>query len=117
MKQGICNYHFSDSDLEEFAKDDEKNLEVGDYGDDISGERNLLIAIIERAFYDLRSIELKNRETAREWLLQEASPDDEFTFPWMCQYLGWNVELAMNKVRALVYDNMNVTFGGGGYFI
>lgn len=66
-----------------------------------SPERNLLMAILERALLDLVGNEDRQVEDAREWFFgdePEILMQEEFSFPWICEQL----DLDTNKVAAQV---------------
>ncbi|MCB0340368.1 MAG: hypothetical protein KDD53_12225 [Bdellovibrionales bacterium] len=53
-------------------------------------ERNLLLAVLERAILDFVGNDAKESESAATWLFDESDEDDseQFTFPWICNQLG-----------------------------
>ncbi|MCB0359772.1 MAG: hypothetical protein KDD44_09050 [Bdellovibrionales bacterium] len=71
-----------------------------------SPERNLLVAMLQRALLDLVSGAESDRNLAREWLLEPVGgePYVPFSFPWICAELGLNVSLTQQAVRNLPED-------------
>lgn len=69
-----------------------------------SPERNLLMAIIERAILDLVGNNALEEGRAKEWLfddLEKPGPHGEFSFPWICEELDLDVEETVQKIRQM----------------
>ena len=69
-----------------------------------SPERNLLMAILERALLDLVGNEDKQVEDAEQWFFgEEEQPlrEQEFSFPWICQQLDLDLSTISEKVRTM----------------
>ena len=67
-------------------------------------ERNLLMAILERALLDLVGNEDKQVEAAENWFFgqeQQALKEDEFSFPWICQQLDLDLSTISEKVKSM----------------
>ena len=50
-------------------------------------ERNLLVAMIERALLDYFGNQALDRTEAATWLFSEAQPEEPFSFHWVCGQL------------------------------
>lgn len=72
----------------------------------IQGEKKLLIGLLERAVFDCRggsTISETDTLQAREWLFdEEATTDDEWTFPWVCLYLDIDADSFREKIKRFV---------------
>ncbi|RMD86394.1 MAG: hypothetical protein D6808_03430 [Candidatus Dadabacteria bacterium] len=68
-----------------------------------SPERNLLMAIIERALLDLTGNNYEEAEAAREWLFEEVENPhlEPFTFQWICIQLDLDPKKALSKIVSL----------------
>ena len=69
-----------------------------------SPERNLLMAIVERAILDLVGNNALEESRAKEWLygdLEEPGPHGEFSFPWICEELDLDIEETVGKIRQM----------------
>lgn len=66
-------------------------------------ERNLLMAILERAILDYVGNDPKEIEEAAEWLFEDLSQTnyDQFSFPWLCQQLDLDPYKIAGKVKAM----------------
>jgi hypothetical protein len=69
-------------------------------------ERNLLMAILERAVLDYVGNDNKEAETAKEWLFgdleeSESPATSEFSFPWLCHQLDLDSRKIASQVRAM----------------
>ena len=67
-------------------------------------ERNLLMAVIERAILDLVGNEAKEAEQAADWLfgdLNGEKPYTIFSFPWVCEVLELDRFQIANKIRQM----------------
>ena len=60
-----------------------------------SPEKNLLVAMLERALLDYFGNQPAEREEADAWLFNDADESEEFSFPWICS------ELELNRERVL----------------
>ena len=63
-----------------------------------SSERNLLCAILLRAWADLDSINRFIRNDAYNWLDLRENPNQAWTFPWICIQLGLNARATRKKM-------------------
>jgi len=54
-----------------------------------SPERNLLMAVLERAILDFVGNDQKEIDSVEEWIFSEGSleADNEFSFAWICEQL------------------------------
>ena len=68
-----------------------------------SPERNLLMAVLERAILDLVGNDLKESEEAERWIFGDIEDPsfDEFTFPWVCQELDLDCRRTAEMIRAI----------------
>jgi len=68
-----------------------------------SPERNLLMAILERAILDYVGNDSREVEEAEQWLFEEIdNPSlDEFTFPWICQELDLDYRKTALMIRSI----------------
>ena len=64
-------------------------------------ERNLLMAILERAILDFVGNDVKEMEDAEEWFFTDLDdpPLDEFSFPWLCQQLDLDPVFVADTVK------------------
>ena len=74
-----------------------------------SPERQLLMAILERAVLDFVGNNVKEIEEAREWIFAELEETalDEFSFAWVCQQLGIDPVQIARKVEAMPTRGQN----------
>lgn len=68
-----------------------------------SPERNLILAILERAILDYTGNDPEVAEDAEGWLFGDNSdPDPEqFTFPWVCNELDLDMKEVVQKIRSM----------------
>ena len=66
-------------------------------------ERNLLMAILERAILDYVGNDSREVEEAEEWLFGEIRKPSyqAFTFPWICQELDLDYRKISGKIKAM----------------
>ncbi|MDC0357739.1 hypothetical protein OAO01_02910 [Oligoflexia bacterium] len=66
-------------------------------------ERNLLMAILERAILDYVGNEQREVEEAKGWLFNDLhdSAFTEFSFPWICQQLDLDLGSIVGKIKAM----------------
>jgi|GEM_PF-3358355 hypothetical protein len=66
-----------------------------------SPERNLILAILERAILDLTGNDEIQAKDAEEWLFgaDATSDPDEFTFAWVCMELDLDIKEISEKIR------------------
>lgn len=70
-------------------------------------ERNLLMAVLERAILDFVGNDQKEMDDAEEWFFSEAENTedhehntlDEFSFPWLCQQLDLDPTYVADTVK------------------
>ena len=66
-----------------------------------SPERNLILAILERAILDYTGNDEEQAKDAEMWLFGneiDAEPE-EFTFPWVCSELDLDIKQIADKIR------------------
>ena len=66
-----------------------------------SGERSLLVAVLQRALFDYfgnRSIE---KQSAAEWLFGEDNLTEAFSFQWVCSQLDLDPEMILKSIQAM----------------
>lgn len=61
------------------------------------GERRLLAAILRRAVLDYLGDSSELVEEAKEWIF-ESSPSSEYSFHWICEYLGLQEEEFLERL-------------------
>lgn len=68
-----------------------------------SPERNLLMAVLERAILDLVGNDPREAEQANDWLFGDLDNPtyDEFSFPWVCQELDLDHRNIAALIRAM----------------
>ena len=66
-------------------------------------ERNLLMAVVERAILDLVGNDEREVEAAREWIFDEDSDSGRynFSFSWICHQLDLDHEKILEKIRLM----------------
>lgn len=66
-------------------------------------ERELLLAVLDRCVLDFHGTNKKLKIAAREWLFEEDTGDQqkEFSFPWICEFLGVEKERLRQCIREL----------------
>lgn len=65
-------------------------------------ERNLLMAILERAIRDFVGNSSQESREAEEWLFEDCKqPFPEFSFPWICQQLDLVPERISNLIEGM----------------
>lgn len=65
-------------------------------------ERNLLMAILERAILDFVGNDQREVTAAEEWIFgEDDTEEDEFSFPWLCQQLDLDRSFVAETVRAM----------------
>ncbi|MCB0331884.1 MAG: hypothetical protein KDD55_00225 [Bdellovibrionales bacterium] len=64
-------------------------------------ERNLLMAVLERAILDFVGNDEKEVISSEEWIFGELKNPDyiEFSFPWICQQLDIDVHFVAETIR------------------
>jgi hypothetical protein len=70
---------------------------------DLVPERELLLAVLDRCVLDYHGTNLKLKAAANEWLFEEEPQDvrREFSFPWICEFLGLEKSRLRDCIRAL----------------
>ena len=66
-------------------------------------ERNLLMAILERAILDYVGNDQKELEQATQWIFSDLDDEQatEFSFPWVCQQLDLDTANIANMIKAM----------------
>ena len=64
-------------------------------------ERRLLVALLRRALFDYVSGATAERRAAKEWLFDEAGPDDDFSFRWVCQQLDFQPDMVLSRIKSI----------------
>lgn len=65
-------------------------------------ERNLLVAVLERALLDYVGNDTRERDAARQWLFAEkkaSETSEEFSLSWICHQLDLDIDEVLSKVR------------------
>lgn len=57
-----------------------------------SPERSLLVALLRRALFDFFGGSASEKDAARDWIFDEDSEEEPFSFPWVCAYLDMDPE-------------------------
>lgn len=70
---------------------------------DVVPERELLLAVLDRCVLDYHGSNSKLKAAAKEWLFEEEPQDKnkEFSFPWICEFLGLEKERLRECIKAL----------------
>lgn len=62
-------------------------------------ERNLLVAMLERALLDYFGNQTIEKDEAEEWLFDDgATEDEDFSFPWICAHLELDRERVLDRL-------------------
>ena len=64
-------------------------------------ERNLLVAMIQRAIFDYMGNREFDRESAAEWLFEDSGGSEVFSFDWVCAQLDLEPEVITSKVKGM----------------
>jgi len=64
-------------------------------------ERNLLVAMLERALLDFFGNQELEKQEAEDWLFDNSSADDEFSFAWICDHLGLDQKLVLARLLVM----------------
>jgi len=66
-------------------------------------ERNLLMAVLERAILDLVGNDPREAQAANDWIFGDLDDAnfDEFTFPWLCQELDLDPRRIADTIAAI----------------
>lgn len=67
-------------------------------------EKDLLVAVLDRAALDFHSNNPTYKEIAREWIFEGQAIDHCFSYEWVCSHLNLEAELIRNKIRDLNLD-------------
>ena len=70
-------------------------------GNQITPERDLLIAVLDRAVLDYCGREGELHERAKEWIFGTQDEDNLFSFDSICHYLSINPNALRNRVGTL----------------
>ncbi|MBL7661591.1 hypothetical protein JNK13_02450 [bacterium] len=71
-----------------------------EYNQQLTPEKHLLVALLQRAILDLVSPHEEDRDEAKDWVLSTNSEDVPFSFKWTCSELGLNP----TKVSTAIID-------------
>jgi len=66
-----------------------------------SAEKNLLVALLERAVHDFFGNQQDEKVEAREWLFDDAGENDAFSFDWVCMHLDLNSAAVRSQLRQM----------------
>jgi hypothetical protein len=75
-----------------------------DVSQPLDPERRLLVAIVERALFDIIGIDRNNQLNAFRWIFIEHSTDP-FSFQWSCTELDLDPDMIRGSVT-LMFDNV-----------
>ena len=64
-------------------------------------EKNLLVAMLERALLDYLGNQRVETEEAYEWMYSDADINDEFSFNWICMHLDLCPSDVRENVQAM----------------
>ena len=64
-------------------------------------ERNLLLAILNRAVLDYLGNQAVERNAAKDWLFDEDAAEESFSYYWVCQHLGINADYLREGIEDL----------------
>ena len=66
-------------------------------------ERNLMLAVLERAILDFVGNDEREVEAAQEWLFEELEEplEREFSFKWICRQLDLDFRFIAEKIRQM----------------
>jgi hypothetical protein len=68
-----------------------------------SPDRNLLMAILERAILDYVGNDAKELQDAEHWIFADLEEPgfEEFSFPWLCQQLDLDMDKIASQIKAM----------------
>ena len=66
-----------------------------------TAERNLLMAVLERAIRDFVGNSCEESESARKWLFDLKDDADPFTFKWVCHQLDLQPIKVLTKIASM----------------
>jgi hypothetical protein len=64
-------------------------------------ERNLLVAMIQRAIFDYMGNREFDRDSAAEWLFDDTENSDLFSFQWVCSQLDLEPQAITSRVKQM----------------
>ena len=64
-------------------------------------ERKLLIAVLRRALFDYFGNKKSDKASAAEWLFDESSSTELFSFNWVCEQLGFEPKHVLSRILQL----------------
>lgn len=67
-------------------------------------EKDLLVAVLDRAALDFHSKNKSLSEVAREWIFENTHRENSFSFNWVCNHLNLKSHLIRNKILELSLD-------------
>jgi hypothetical protein len=87
-----------------------QELPEGRFRAAIRPEERLLLAVVESAFWDLRSPDPVRRRTARSYFLEETD-DHTFSFVSICQHFSWSPA----SIRGQLGEMLSTLTGTGAW--
>lgn len=72
-------------------------------------EKTLLAAVLKCAVQDVNITD--ERHNAIKWVFQPASPEDEWTLPWICSFLGYDVRSVQEQVKRVMENGRGKQVG------
>ena len=64
-------------------------------------EKELLVAVLDRAVLDLYGTNAPLKEEATDWIFGNGSSDWAFSFEWICEQLGLEVTAVKERIHEL----------------
>jgi hypothetical protein len=64
-------------------------------------EKELLVATLDRAALDYYSVRDEVRDAASEWLFGPSDENELFSFSWVCENLGLDIDSVRCRVKQL----------------
>jgi hypothetical protein len=68
-------------------------------------EKDLLIAVLDRAALDFHSNNPSLKEIAREWIFDGKAVNHSFSYEWVCNHLNLESDLLRSKILELNLDS------------
>lgn len=77
---------------------------------ELSGERKLLMALLDRAYLDLRSDNYKIRRDAENWFnIRTVENPDIISFQFICELFNFNRSYLYDKAMEILHDYNNIS--------